>query len=170
MVKYYKGYSKNQPPKEKKRNFYHVFGIFFIFAKLTVPPPSRCFCPKLNYIFLLVLMATPSHLFDKCPKLFYIFFLRASLIKQSTIFYDVPSVFPARTCSCFMTQVFHLILVRAVSMLVLRPVTSPAKGERRLSRRKISSLCWSPPRLWKSSTGSTVSMARPPLTSARPPP
>ena len=79
MVKYFKGYSKNQTPKEKKRNFYHVFGIFFIFDKLTMPPPSRCFCPKLNYNFFLVLMATPSHLFDKCPKLFYIFFLRASL-------------------------------------------------------------------------------------------
>ena len=89
MVKYFKGYSKNQPPKEKKRNFYHVFGIFFIFDKLTSPPPSRCFCPKLNCIFLLVLMATPSHLFDKCPKLFYFFFLRASLTRLQHLSFTV---------------------------------------------------------------------------------
>ena len=88
---------------------------------------------------------------------------------QSTILYDVLSVFiVVLRYKCFLKP--YLILVRAVSMLVLRPVTSPAKGDRRLSRRKISSLCWSPPRLWKSSTGRTVSMARPPLTSARPPP
>ena len=80
----------------------------------------------------------------------------------------VPSVYKIQV---FLLPVsLHLILVRAVSMLVLSPVTSPAKGESRLSSLKISSLCWSPPRLWKSSTGSTVSMARPPPTSALPPP
>ena len=57
MVKYFKGYSKNQPPKEKKKELLPRFWHFFIFDKLTWPPPSRCFCPKSNYIVKLPLIS-----------------------------------------------------------------------------------------------------------------
>merc|ERR1712227_725442 len=73
-----------------------------------------------------------------------------------------PAPIPVCCCRRFRENLLSpsnsLILVRAVSMLVLRPETSPANGDNMERRRNISSDCCSPDRTWKSSTGRTVSI------------
>ena len=53
MVKYFKGYSKNQPPKEKKKELLPRFWHFFYFWQTDLAPSLQMLLSKIKLYFFI---------------------------------------------------------------------------------------------------------------------